>query len=101
MFPRPYIFVHLAFDELQLAYLAFGLPVGPRQRDRRLDRCFVLGHAVCEGGDKAAARSADPSVQLGERFPANDALELQNDLARLHENGDPAFCGGDGHRFGL
>jgi hypothetical protein len=35
--------VHLTFDELQLADLAFGLPVGPLQGDCRLDRGFVFG----------------------------------------------------------
>jgi hypothetical protein len=83
--------VHLAFDELQLAYLAFGLPIGPRQRDRRLDRCFVLGHAVCEGGDKAAARSADPSVQLRRAIFLKDAKSFNGnyliDDTYLFENG--------------
>jgi hypothetical protein len=45
--------VHLTFDELQLADLAFGLTVGPRQRDRRLDRGFIFGHAIGECGDEA------------------------------------------------
>jgi hypothetical protein len=50
--------IHLAFDELQFADLAFGLAVGLRQGDCRLNRCFVFGHPVGERGDKAAARAS-------------------------------------------
>ena len=89
--------VHLAFDKLQLTDLAFGLTVGPWQGDCRLDRRFVFGHAVGECGDKAEPGSADPGIKVSERLSANDALELQDDLSRLHQNGYAAFdrCHGD------
>jgi hypothetical protein len=78
--------------------------VCPLDHDRaiaRLNRCFVFGHPVGERGDKAAAGPADPSVQLSERLPANDALELHDDLSRFHENGDAVLDRRDGDRLGL
>lgn len=83
--------VHLAFDELKLADLTFGLPVGPWQGDRRLDRRSVFGYAVGERGDEAESGFADPDVKLSERLSVNDILELQDDLSRFHQNGDAAF----------
>ena len=44
--------VHLAFDELQLADLAFGLPVGPRQGDRRLDCGFIFGQPLANAATR-------------------------------------------------
>jgi hypothetical protein len=90
---------HLTFDELQLADLAFGLPVGPRQGDCRLDRGFVFGHAAGECRDEASLGSADSGLQVGKGLSSNDALELQNNLSRLHQNGDAVLDGGDCYRL--
>jgi ethanolamine ammonia-lyase large subunit len=91
--------VHLTFDELQLADLAFGLPVGPRQGDCRLDRGFVFGHAAGECRDEASLGSADPDLRVVKGLPSNDALELLNNLSRLHQNGDAVLDGGDCYRL--
>jgi hypothetical protein len=64
--------VHLTFDELQLADLAFGLPVGPLQGDCRLDRGFVFGHAAGECRDEAGLGSADPGLQVCKGLSSND-----------------------------
>jgi len=94
-FPRPYIWRLTSFS------LQSWLSVCPLdQGDCRLNRCLVFGDPVGERGDEAAAGSADPSVQFSERFPANDALKLQDDLSRFHENGDAVLDRRDGDCLG-
>src|SRR5271155_2689580 len=46
--------VHLAFDQLQLADLPFGLAVGPRRRDCRRHGGLILRDPVGESGNEAA-----------------------------------------------
>jgi hypothetical protein len=67
----------------------------------RLDRFFVFGHAAGERGDEANAGSGDSGVKVSERLSANDVLELQDDLSRLHQNGDAVLYSGDRYRLSL
>jgi hypothetical protein len=71
--------VHLALDELQFADLAFGLPVGPRQGDIRLNR----GHLPADR--RSEAKPFRPSQRVRARapfdgFPQSGLLELVRDL---------------------
>src|ERR1700750_1384486 len=56
--------VHLAFDELKLGDLGFHLTIGPRRRDRRVDRDLVVGKAGRERGYEALLGFIDPRFEL-------------------------------------
>ena len=81
--------------------MPFGLPVRPRQGDCRGYGRLVLRNAVGEGGDEADPSLSDPRVEFIESLAADDALELQDDVPRLHENGDAALDRRRRERFRL
>ena len=97
--------VHLAFDQLQLADLPFGLAVGPRRRDCSRHGGLILRDPVGESGNEAAFRPFDPFIEFSERLSANDAMEVDDDFAGFDEECDVLIAEGtdpedrDEHQF--
>jgi hypothetical protein len=76
--------IHLAFDELQLGDLTFGLAIGQRGRDRRADCALSLMTPLANCATKLVrARSSQGSSSTSD-FPltmawnANDALSEES-----------------------
>jgi hypothetical protein len=55
---------HLPLDQLQPRDLAFGLPIAPRQLQRRPDRSLILLEPVGERPQLAVGRVGQPAVEL-------------------------------------
>lgn len=82
--------VHLAFDELELCYLTFGLSVRRVRRDGGADSGDIPDDAICERHDKAGACPLDPGVEIGLGLAADHKLEGRDDLARVDQQGTPS-----------
>ena len=56
--------VHLAFDQLELGYLALSLTVRPSRDDCGPDGRDVAGNTVGKRGDQTAASLVEPRIKL-------------------------------------
>src|SRR5205807_10190921 len=73
--------IHLAFDELELGDLAFGLPIGPRLGHRLGNSTLIGDYTFAEGREDTALSSGDPRGQSSRITVAHHPLEALDQVA--------------------
>ncbi len=93
--------VDVAFYELELGDLPFGLSIGPRLDDRCADCLYRFRNAIAKGGNQTVASGVGPRCELVFRFASDHKMEVGNDIASSNEQGNAAFDRGDDDGLGF
>jgi hypothetical protein len=87
--------VHLAFHQLELRDLSFGLAVRPRLGDGGTDRGFVPNDAAGKGRDQADTGRGNPWIEIGDELLAQHGLEPIDEGAGFDERWHARLDGGN------